>query len=125
MMTQQMQVLEDKLPQASRDDLRTILVSFDDSDTIERLRLYAKSHSIDARRWIVAKGTPAVNKALGDFLGIRFQKIAKGVYSHDANMVILNGKGQIVASVPTASVDDPRLPALLRGLIDAVKEENG
>ncbi len=117
MMTRQIQALEDRLNSTDRAKLRIVMVSFDPGDTVERLRIYAKLYQIDLSRWTVARADLRTIAALGRFAGIAFQRMPNGMYAHDALVDLIDPRGRIVASVPNTSLDDPRLPALVRGTI--------
>ena len=117
LMTEQIRRVEKGLTPAERARLQVLLVSFDEGDTLERLGAYGRAHAADPSRWVIAKGSTDVNRTLAGLLGIRFQKLPNGSFSHNSVLDLVDADGVVLAQLPGTSLDDPRFAVAVKQLL--------
>ncbi len=116
LMTEQIMQVEKQLAPAERDRLQVVFVSFDDRDQPEVLESYRRAHGIDSPRWTVALAPADVRQRLAAVLGVRFQKLPNGSFSHTAMVDLVDQDGRIAAQVPATALDDPEFRAAVRAI---------
>ena len=91
-----MQRLRAALPEAVRENVQLVLVSFDTKrDTPEALKAYRDRAALDAS-WTLLRGDTNAVQELAMLLGVKFKQDARGQFSHSNLITILNGGGEIV-----------------------------
>jgi len=94
------QRIEAQLPDAAREQLRVLLVTFDpERDTEERLAVYARELELPAERWRLLRGDAAQARELAAVLGVRYRPIANGEFSHTMLISLLSAQGEIVQRI--------------------------
>jgi len=117
LMTEHIQQMERKIPARELRNLQVVFVSFDERDKPSVLQGYRGAHGIESPRWTVATASPADSRALGDFLGVRFQKLPNGSFSHTAMIDLLAADGAVLARVPAPSLVDPQFSVAVRAML--------
>jgi len=93
----QMQQIEAALPESLRNQVGFTLISFDtERDTPAALHGYRNTHSLDARRWTLLRGSPNDVLDLAALLNVKFKKDAQGQFQHSNVITLLNADGEIV-----------------------------
>lgn len=91
-----MKRIQETLPQAVRDTVDFVLVSFDtDRDTPVVLREYRQRQDLEPAHWTLLTGKPDDVRELAALLGVKYQKDARGQFSHSNVITILNPQGEI------------------------------
>ncbi len=124
LMTENILQAESQIPADELQDLQVVMVSFDDRDTPAVLDAYRKAHGIMSPRWTIASASPAASRTLGDLLGVRFQKLPNGSYSHTAMVDLVAADGAILARVPGPSLADPEFQAAIRAMLSMSSAAN-
>jgi protein SCO1/2 len=117
--TFEMQRIEATLTPAERAQVRFVMVSFDDArDGPATLAAFVRERHLDPARWIVAHASAGNVRLLATALGIRYQRLPDGTYSHTSVITVLDRSG-----VPLHRSDDPSKadPALVQALIAATR----
>lgn len=84
------------LPEAERARTRFVLVSFDDvRDTPPVLRAYRSKMMLEDPAWTLLHGAAPDVQELAMLLGVKFQKDARGNFSHSNTITVLNPEGEI------------------------------
>lgn len=117
LMTEHILQIERRLAPAERDHLQVVLVSFDDRDQPGVLESYRKAHGIDSPRWTVALAPAGVRERLAGVLGVRFQKLPDGSFSHTAMVDLVDEHGRIAAQAPATALDDPEFRAAVGAML--------
>ncbi len=117
LMTENILRTESQIPAKELKDLQVVFVSFDDRDRPDVLEEYRRAHGIKSPRWTVATASPAASRELGDLLGVRFQKLPNGSYSHTAMIDLIGRDGTILARVPATSLGDPQFRVAVRAML--------
>lgn len=93
---EQMKELERALPQSVRTDTRFVLVSFDsEGDTPAILHAYREHAGLNTGRWILLHGQDSQIRELAMVLGVSYNQVGAGVFSHSTLVSVLNRKGEI------------------------------
>lgn len=117
LMTENILRAEAKIPAKELKDLQVVFVSFDERDKPAVLDAYRKAHGITSPRWTVASATPAASRKLGDLLGVRYQKLPNGSFSHSAMVDLIAADGTVMARVPAPSLDHPQFSVAIRAML--------
>jgi protein SCO1/2 len=97
--------VERSLDDATRADLRVLLVSFDPSDKPDALSRLANKHKIDKTRWRLATGSEDQVRDLAAVLGVKYRRLPDGNYNHSSPLVLLGRDGAM--HVRVESIGDP------------------
>lgn len=107
--------MERKLPPASRDRLRVLLVSIDPArDTPEKLKDLAQRHGADLSRWTFGRADEAEVRKLAAALGVRYRALPNGDFNHSTVVSLLDADGRIVIQTSKLPVPDADFTARLR-----------
>jgi protein SCO1 len=88
--------IRQKLPEAERERLRIVMVSFDTArDTTAVLRQFRKSRALDTN-WLLLRGTDDAVRELAALVGVKFKREADGSFAHSNIITILSPDGVIV-----------------------------
>lgn len=117
LMTEHLLQAESKIPAGELKNLQVVFVSFDERDRPAVLEAYRKAHGIKSSRWTLAVASPAVSETLAGLLGVRFQKLPNGSYSHTAMVDLIAADGTIQARVPSTALPDPEFRAAVRAVL--------
>ena len=91
-----MKSIEQALPEALRDKVDFLLVSFDvERDTVEALKAYREKTKLATARWTLLRGKEDDVRELAALLGINYQRDAKGQFSHSNVISVLNAEGEL------------------------------
>lgn len=95
LLTTELKRIERQLPQKVRDDLRVLMVSFDeDRDTPEVLARLKRERGMDGARWTLASASDDEARALSGVLGIKYRKLDNGEFFHSSVIVLLDPQGR-------------------------------
>jgi protein SCO1/2 len=109
-----MQAYESHLDQASRAQLRVLMVSFDAArDTPARLAGLAGLHRADPARWTFCSAGGNDARKIAALLGIAYRRQPDGSYDHSLLITLLDGEGRVLASTGRL-VGDASFQARLR-----------
>jgi protein SCO1/2 len=102
--------VEAGLPEAERQKLRVLLVSFDPArDTPAALTKLAEARGLDLSRWRLAAAPEREARELAAVLGIKYRRLDDGEYFHTSVLTLLDDNG-----VPRASGEGlGRAPAVI------------
>lgn len=117
--TFEMQRVEAALTPAERAQVRFVMVSVDDArDTPATLAAFVRERHLDPARWLVAHASAGNVRLLATALGIRYQRLPDGNFSHTSVITVLDRGG-----VPLHRSDDPSKadPALVQALYAAMR----
>ncbi|MEO8018835.1 MAG: SCO family protein [Pseudomonadota bacterium] len=93
-----MRRMEKALDGTQRARMQWLMVSFDPArDTPKTLRQFASDNHIESRQWRVARADPAKVRDIAAALNIRYRELPNGVFSHSAEIVLLDANGVIRA----------------------------
>jgi formylglycine-generating enzyme required for sulfatase activity/cytochrome oxidase Cu insertion factor (SCO1/SenC/PrrC family) len=124
MLIEQIKHVDASLDPAVRAQARVVLVSLDpEHDTVERLRELAALHRIDDARWYVARAPDAGVRSLAALLGIGYQPVGGGQYSHTPNITLVDRSGAIARQVMGSAGDLSGLSRTLATLAEAAPSE--
>lgn len=114
LLTADIKRIDRQLPQAIRDKLRVLMVSFDRArDTPEILGKYVRDRGLDAARWKLASAPEQSARELAALLSIRYRKLDNGAYFHTSAIILLDEQGRPKARVEGLGRDpSPILEAL-------------
>lgn len=92
------------------------LITFDpERDTPEQLRRYAADNQLDLQRWTLLRGQPGDILELANLLGVRYQELPNGEFSHSNIITLLNEGGEVLAQVKGLGADPAPLLKPLQG----------
>lgn len=95
------------LPQAVRDEVKVLMVSFDPArDTVPVLKKTAQQRNCDAR-WTLARGDEATARKLAAVFGIQYRKLADGEFNHSSTVLLIDREGRIAARTGKLGAADP------------------
>jgi protein SCO1/2 len=101
LITADLKRIEQRLPPASRANLRVLMVSFDARrDTPLALSRMKKERGMDPERWTLASASDDEARELAGVLGIHFRKLDNGQFYHSSSILLLDEEGR-----PRARVD--------------------
>ena len=107
--------LERELDDATRAELRVLLVSLDPArDTPAVLADLAKRHALDLSRWKIARPRERDVRAIAGVLGIPYRRLPNGELNHASVITLLDGAGRALAR-------SAKLGALDPGFLDRVR----
>lgn len=110
-----LKAIETRLSSLSPDELGIVIVTLDpERDTPERFRAYAKTHGLDPKRWTLLRGNSADTLELANLLGVQYQKLPNGEFTHSNVLTLLNAKGEIVQQVSGLGADASPLLDILQ-----------
>jgi protein SCO1/2 len=109
-----MKNLQAALPEALRDKVDLLLVSFDtERDTTAVLHAYREKMHLPADHWTLLRGAPDDVRELAALLGVNFQKDARGQFMHSNLITVLNAEGEVIhQQVGIRGDQQPTLDAL-------------
>ena len=100
------QSIERALPNAERQNLRVLLVSFDpERDTPDVLRKTAESHGVDSRWLLTSAKNDDDARTLAAALGVTYAKLPNGQFSHSSVLVLLDEEGRPLVRVEGVTSD--------------------
>jgi len=109
---------EGELPEAARNRLKVLLVSFDaEHDTPAVLQALADKRHIDTTRWTLARAGATDVRRIAALLDIPFRQLADGNFSHAGVMILLDADGRVVARTETMGKLDPEFIAALEATL--------
>lgn len=90
------------------------VITFDPArDTPEQLRRHAAENQLDLARWTLLRGEPGDILEIANLLGVRYQALPDGEFSHSNIITLLSAKGEILAQINGLGADPaPLLEAL-------------
>jgi protein SCO1 len=92
-----MRDIESKIPKEDLKDLNFILVSIDpETDTPERLKVFAKDNFMDDEHWTFLQGTPTTVQEFANVLAVKYKKITPIDFSHSNIISVFNREGELV-----------------------------
>jgi protein SCO1/2 len=92
--------IEHALPEAVRENLQVVVVSFDPvRDTPRRLADQAAAYGVDPQRWRFLHGEPADIRTLAAMLGVRYRDNGDGSFDHSNVVTLLDDAGRIAERV--------------------------
>jgi protein SCO1/2 len=95
LLTSELKRIERSLPEATRANLRVLMVSFDEArDTPPELRRLKAARNVDPARWTFASTSDDEARELSGVLGIRYRKLDNGEYFHSSVIVLLDAEGR-------------------------------
>jgi len=90
--------IRDALPEAIRDEVHWLMVSFDDvRDGPERLAEFAAEQGLDDEHWTLLHGSPEAVRTWAAAMGVRYKKTLDGAFSHSNRITLLDPTGRIAA----------------------------
>lgn len=121
LLIEDIQALERTLPEATRAQLRVLLVSFDRArDDAALLTEMTQRHGLDPARYVLASAAPGDDRALSAALAIRWRRrAADGGFDHTSSLVVLDREGLEVARVDGLGGNTEAAVAALRRLTEA------
>lgn len=94
MLISKIQGAERQLDPQVRSRVQVVMVSFDsEHDTPAVLQQVAVQHHVDGTRWHLAHASDADVRTLAAVLGIRYQKLPDGAFSHSSVITVLDARG--------------------------------
>lgn len=76
------------------------LITFDpERDTPEQLRRYAAEQKLDLDHWTLLRGDPGDILELANLLGVRYQQLPNGEFSHSNIITLLDPGGEVKAQI--------------------------
>jgi protein SCO1/2 len=119
------QVYESHLDEASRAQLRVLLVSFDAAhDTPARLTQLARMHRADPARWTFASAREPDARRIAAILGLRYRQLPDGSFDHSQIITLTDSQGRVLASTTTL-IGDPAFQARLEAAAAPDKRQPG
>jgi protein SCO1/2 len=114
LITSDLKRIERQLPDATRAQLRVLMVSFDPArDTPAALARLKRERGVDGTRWTFASASDDDARALAGVLGIRYRHLDDGSYFHSSAIVLLDAEGRPQARLDGLGRDvDPIVSAL-------------
>jgi protein SCO1 len=95
------------------------MVSFDARrDDPATLRAQAEKRKIDTTRWTLARTDAANVRKLAAILGIQYRQLDDGEFNHSSVLILLDGKGRIVARSEVMGKTDPEFVAAIKRVLD-------
>ena len=92
-----MRDIESKIPKEDLKDLNFILVSIDpETDTPERLKVFAKDNFMDDAHWTFLQGTPTTVQEFANVLAVKYKKISPLDFSHSNIISVFNREGELI-----------------------------
>ncbi|WP_339887886.1 SCO family protein [uncultured Flavobacterium sp.] len=92
-----MRDIESKIPKEDLKDLNFILVSIDpETDTPERLKIFAKDNFMDDAHWTFLQGTPTTVQEFANVLAVKYKKISPLDFSHSNIISVFNREGELI-----------------------------
>ena len=99
MLISTIKLTESKLSAEERDDLRILTISIDpERDTPEKLRETMERHSVEARRWSMARPDPGDLRTIAGVFNVRYKQLPDGEFNHTTRIILLDRDGTQVAS---------------------------
>jgi len=84
----------DTLPEARRNEVRVLLVSFDpERDTPDTLARLAQRHRLDPTTWRLASTSEGEARDIAAVLGIHYKKLDNGAFNHSSVITIVDAHG--------------------------------
>ena len=92
-----MRDIESKIPKEDLKNLNFILVSIDpETDTPERLKVFAKDNFMDDDHWTFLQGTPTTVQEFANVLAVKYKKISPLDFSHSNIISVFNREGELI-----------------------------
>lgn len=109
---------EHELPDSSRNGLDVLMVSFDpDIDTPAKLKALAEQRHLDMPRWRLARAAAPDVRRIAAVLGIQYRQLENHEFSHSSVLVLLDGKGRIIARSERLGPADPDFVAAIKRVL--------
>lgn len=107
----------DALPEAERQRIKVLLISFDPArDTPAVLEGMAKQRGLDAASWTLARTDPATVRKIAAVLKFQYRALPDGEFNHSAELILLDGEGRVAARTSMLAGADERM-------VDAVRKQ--
>lgn len=92
-----MRDIESKIPKDELKNLNFILVSIDpETDTPEKLKVFAKDNFMEASHWNFLQGTPTTVQEFANVLAVKYKKITPIDFSHSNIISVFNREGELI-----------------------------
>ena len=106
--------IDKSLSKEEKKQVNFILVSFDtENDSPETLRKYREKMGL-SKHWSFLSGDEYNVETLAALLDIKYKKEAKGVYSHENLITLVNSKGEILKQLHQSESSDKEFLARLK-----------
>ena len=117
MLINDIRLLEGKLSEEARSELRVLLVSMDpENDGPKELNALAVAHGLDTSRHTLSVASPTQTKAIAEALDIEFSRRVDGEMDHTTLLALMDRSGRRVAVQYGLGKDAAQFVARLEGL---------
>jgi protein SCO1/2 len=106
---QKILAFEDSLPAEIREEVRVLVVSFEQDDAATLLDV-AERHGIDTTRWTLARTDPGRVRELAALLDVTYRRNPEGGFNHTSGFTVLDSTGVIRAQIE--DMNAPTAPLL-------------
>lgn len=114
LLTSDLKRIERQLPTGVREQLRVLMVSFDQArDTPAVLERLTLDRGMDPARWTLASASDDDARSLAGVLGIRYRKLDNGEFFHSSAIVLLDRDGRIRARLDGLGRDPSAIVSFL------------
>lgn len=101
-----MRAIEKQIPNSGSDKLRMVLVSIDpETDTPERLKMFAVENEMDSNRWTFLRGSEADTREFAAVLAVNYKQISPMDFSHSNIISVFDQRGELVYQKEGLGVD--------------------
>ena len=91
-----MKAIEAKLPEALRDKVGFLLISFDsERDTVESLHEYRLRMNLPTANWTLLRAEPDDVLEMAALLGVKYKRDPRGQFAHSNLITLLSAEGEI------------------------------
>ncbi|WBX75058.1 SCO family protein [Tenacibaculum ovolyticum] len=102
-----MRNIEKQIPKKYNNDLRYVLVSIDpETDTSEKLKVFAKENLMDDEHWMFLQGTKTSVREFANVLAVKYKEISPLDFSHSNIISVFNPEGELVHQQEGLGVDN-------------------
>jgi len=102
-----MRNIEAKIPKENLKDLNFVLISIDpETDTPERLKVFAQENLLDDEHWIFLQGTVSGVREFANVLAVKYKQISPMDFSHSNIISVFNEQGELVHQQEGLGVDN-------------------
>jgi len=105
--------LQRELPEAQRDRMKVLFVSFDPGDTPALLGEVLEKQGIDSKGWTLARTSADEVRLVAATLGIRYKQLPDGSFSHATILTLLDPQGRPLARTERFTDPEPEFRAAL------------
>lgn len=106
--------IDRSLPEATRPQVRYLLVSIDPTDEPATFRKLMELHGLDGERWRLTRTDESSVRRIAAALGVKYRKLPDGSWNHSSIVTVLDPEGRLAHSAEGLALPHEETIAALR-----------